>query len=450
VRGRSAAMAREGDTPMAEQAQAMGGKKWGDALRQRDFAAIADWFTSYFFGVAALALVLVGIAAGLDKDVATGFRVFVLSLMLAAASTACGWLLGLLFGVPRTLARAQAAPAASAAGATPAGQNGDARGPSSRVNTNLEDISDWLTKTMVGVGLTQLFTVPGYLWRIAGKLNESGLVWTPYGQLLALSVLLYFAPGGFWLGYVGTRTILTKLFDTIDGVDIPAKDVAAAAEPANLRLDPAARGVEPPDSALAAIDRVLLRTPMQALQTPQQFAAWGAAQARDGKLQTAQTALEQALKSDPANRNFKEQLATVYAAQGKRAEAEPLVREVPNTDVAVFHALYEPPPQGFQKAIAVGEELLMRPEHQTNASLHAWLAAAYGQCYKYDHEHGADAAALATVKAKVLREIEAAIRADSSTRRLLHSLWRPAPGQEDDDLACFAPDDSELTALLGA
>jgi hypothetical protein len=83
----------------------------------------------------------------------------------------------------------------------------------SRANTNLEDISDWLTKTFVGVGLTQLFAVPHYLWQVAGQFNSHGFGWENHGQLLALALLLYFGPGGFWLGYVGTRTILTALLD---------------------------------------------------------------------------------------------------------------------------------------------------------------------------------------------------------------------------------------------
>jgi hypothetical protein len=178
---------------------------WSDALQAQNFAAIADWFIGYFFAIGALLLILSGIAAGADKGLAAGVRVLLLSSLFAAASTVSGWLLGFLFGVPRTLVRGQTGSIApdQAQGRSPA---------TSRVNTNLEDISDWLTKTIVGVGLTQLFAVPAFVWKVAGELDGHGFGWEPYGRLLAIGLFFYFAPGGFWLGYVGTRTILARLF----------------------------------------------------------------------------------------------------------------------------------------------------------------------------------------------------------------------------------------------
>jgi len=123
---------------------------------------------------------------------------------------------------------------------------------------------------------------------------------------------------------------------------------------------------------------------------------------------------------------------------------------VPNTDVAVYHALYEPPPGGFQKAISVGEELLKRPGQEKNAMLHVWLASAYGQQHAYEQSRGASAAELQSIKDKAVREVNAAIAAEARTRDLLRSLWKPQPNAEDRDLESFPPDDPDLTRLLGA
>jgi hypothetical protein len=188
---------------------------WAAALRERDFASIADWFILYFFTVGALLLIFSGIAVGVDQGPAAGLRVFLLSSLFAAASTVSGWLFGLLFGVPRSLARGQIGTAAPP-NDTQADQSQARPSATSRVNTNLEDISDWLTKTIVGVGLTQLYALPAFFWKVAGELNAHGFGWEHHGRLLALGLFFYFAPGGFWLGYVGTRTILTKLFESID------------------------------------------------------------------------------------------------------------------------------------------------------------------------------------------------------------------------------------------
>ncbi|NBD32497.1 MAG: hypothetical protein GVY17_05900 [Cyanobacteria bacterium] len=62
--------------------------------------------------------------------------------IVAVASLIGGGFVGFLFGVPRTLS-----------------QNGQENDPSSsaiQANTNLEQISDWLTKILVGVSLTQI------------------------------------------------------------------------------------------------------------------------------------------------------------------------------------------------------------------------------------------------------------------------------------------------------
>jgi hypothetical protein len=100
-------------------------RSWSAALKDQDFASIADWFTYYLFSVGAVGLAAAGLAAGVEaalalelspssktpgsiallEGFAVGLRVFVLSLVFAAPSMVSGWLLGLLFGIPRTLAR---------------------------------------------------------------------------------------------------------------------------------------------------------------------------------------------------------------------------------------------------------------------------------------------------------------------------------------------------------
>jgi len=111
-----------------------------------------------------------------------GFTIF----FWALACYAIGSLLGFLFGIPRVLqGRVANSDSPSSSG-----------GPGSRpgatyqllINTNLDDISDWLTKIVVGVGLVQLKTIPGFIYRlavlIAGKHGEQ----VPF----TIAVVLYF------------------------------------------------------------------------------------------------------------------------------------------------------------------------------------------------------------------------------------------------------------------
>jgi hypothetical protein len=416
---------------------------WADALRRKDFGSIADWFASRFFVMGGIGILAVGVAAGWQLKPSDGFRILSLSLIFGGACTISGWLLGLLFGVPRTLSRPTTpAPAAGSPGGAAAGSAAGSA-PSSRVNTNLEDVSDWLTKTLVGVGLTQLLAAPAFLWAAAGKLDAMGFGWSPYGRLLALALFFYFTPGGFWLGYVGTRTILTKLFESIDGLSPENVEESAKAE--NLKLDPSAN-VVPASDGLAQADRALLSTPLQSLSTPKEMAAWGGAQARAGNLTAAQTALEEAHKTAPGDTDIRQQLATVYTARGMRAEADRLTPDDATTEVALYNALYEK--DGYTKAIDIGERLIKRPGSDKNSTLHVWLACAYGQKYKALKSQNENDPALPDLKKLVLREIDAAIAASPGSRELLHSVWKPPAGEIDNDLTGFPPDDADLMARL--
>jgi hypothetical protein len=77
--------------------------------------------------------------------------------LIALAFGSIGSLIGFLFGIPRTLQlEVPITPKTQDAGKS------DGKDDSFRqnVNTNLEQISDWLTKILVGVGLTQLDQAP--------------------------------------------------------------------------------------------------------------------------------------------------------------------------------------------------------------------------------------------------------------------------------------------------
>jgi hypothetical protein len=73
--------------------------------------------------------------------------------LVAGGAFLAGGLLGFLFGIPRSLAG-------------PEGADGKTELGAYRPNTNLEQISDWLTKILVGVGFVQFTT----LARHAGEL----------------------------------------------------------------------------------------------------------------------------------------------------------------------------------------------------------------------------------------------------------------------------------------
>ena len=81
-----------------------------------------------------------------------------------------------------------------------------------KANTNLVEISDWLTKMIVGVGLYQLSTLPGKLRILADYFATSfGSPAAP--SALVMAILGYFGIFGFLLGYLWARIYLTKEFE---------------------------------------------------------------------------------------------------------------------------------------------------------------------------------------------------------------------------------------------
>ena len=84
-----------------------------------------------------------------------------------------------------------------------------ARASRYRPNTNLEQISDWLTKILVGVGLVEFESIRDGILRMARSVG-SGL--GPGEHLVfATGILVYFCVCGFFLSYLWTRLHLPTL-----------------------------------------------------------------------------------------------------------------------------------------------------------------------------------------------------------------------------------------------
>jgi hypothetical protein len=130
---------------------------------------------------------------------AEALRTACVGLMIAGAAALVGGLLGFLFGIPRAL-QSDEAPAPQPGAA----KEGDHPTVSYKANTNLEQISDWLTKILVGVGLTQLAFLPDNLYALAAFLGPA-LGAVPQTEVMAGGVVLSFAVCGFLFGYLWTR-----------------------------------------------------------------------------------------------------------------------------------------------------------------------------------------------------------------------------------------------------
>lgn len=170
--------------------------------RRNKISPEAEKYINRFLTIAeavliAFPLVMLGIyCAGLP---AHGLTAFGAAAMVAAASCLSGALLGFLFGVPRALS--------SDTGTHSARQDG-------RLipNTNLEQVSDWLTKIILGATLVQL----GNLTRGFAELTTSvsSIFGSPTmeNRIVTGATILYSAVLGFFAAYIAARSIITFLF----------------------------------------------------------------------------------------------------------------------------------------------------------------------------------------------------------------------------------------------
>jgi len=134
------------------------------------------------------------------------------ALVVAGAALLAGGLLGFLFGIPKKLQQ----DTLSAANTRPDTNGQDAaRSVAYQGNTNLEQISDWLTKILVGVGLTQLASIPAALQNYASY-TAAGLGNFASGQVFAIALLIYFLICGFLITYLWTRWYLAGTFRQAD------------------------------------------------------------------------------------------------------------------------------------------------------------------------------------------------------------------------------------------
>jgi uncharacterized membrane protein len=126
--------------------------------------------------------------------------------MWAMACLASGALLGFLFAVPK---------------ANRAASNTARLLP----NTNIEEVSDWLTKIIVGVGLVNLRVLISYFDTYSDRLSSSLAVTPTYASAL----ILYFSVLGMIEGYILTRLFLVRQLAALEAPIPVAPDHRTAA-----------------------------------------------------------------------------------------------------------------------------------------------------------------------------------------------------------------------------
>lgn len=169
-----------------------------------------------------LAIFLLGTAAVIIGGIGTGGYKISAALIWGFGFCVSGMLLGFLFAIPRVL------PAGTVV-APPVKQGADASAPpaqaavvnapsngQSEINSNLVEVSDWLTKIIVGVGLVELKNLPMAAESVAIFVAPSLGYATGKGAPVVGGIMLFFSVHGFLIGYLLTRIYLAMILKWAD------------------------------------------------------------------------------------------------------------------------------------------------------------------------------------------------------------------------------------------
>jgi tetratricopeptide (TPR) repeat protein len=171
----------------------------------RTVKRLAQTATGFGFGM------LILFAARLLPDVQQALGTAAAGSLIAAACLMVGAVLGFLFGLPRILHQ-EPAP-------------GELGTVAHRVNTNLEQISDWLTKILVGLGLANIGRIPDQLTTLSRRLAVAlSAQPSAASEQLALAVVTFFLVLGFLLGYLWTRLELAPAIRQADLSSVGTED----------------------------------------------------------------------------------------------------------------------------------------------------------------------------------------------------------------------------------
>ena len=333
----------------------------------------------------------------------------------AIACLVAGGALGFLFGIPKSVQGASVATAEGKTRPQPA--------YAQRVNTSLEEVSDWLTKLLLGIGLVQLGKVPGLLRSYSKVINaDSGAL--PNSEGFGIAIIVYFSILGFLGFYLITRLYLQRALGEAAsmGLDIVTAGAKLSIEE-TIALKNSTIGFregqrELTGAASNAAKRLLEEVEdIEELETAQDHALWGKAQLNEANYAktdadkatayaAAVDAYKQASELGPSDIDIQQEYAAALFLQGilkadwKHDQTfidrvrEPLMKACRLSPGATYEArknlyssltwitLYATPPEKYNETIRLVADYERDPGHMPSGTIQVNLACAYGQKMK--------------------------------------------------------------------
>jgi hypothetical protein len=395
-------------------------------------------------------------------------------MLVCIAAASVGAIVGFLFGVPRPISESGAQISASsgaASGGSQGGADNAGKVPTTeqhqtagwQSSTNLTQISDWLTKIIVGVGLVDFHKVLPILTALTTFVGGQLLGGIAGTRLVLPSLMFAGSIFGFMYSYLFTQLFLAALMAySANQVTNPMalygseKAEMAAIGPSDPRIAPSPRGVLTPETAPADVEptqpqkeaaRRISTVPLDDISDSDSLLAWARAQAVLNDYKSAVSGYGKLLQIQRKPEVLAE-ASRVYARAGDITTARTLIEEAAlNRDQTspvarariVFdagnYALYDPPPGGYTRALTLLDDATMAAD--TTGGLHVLRACANGQRYSYEGDNLTQDAR-DRLEAGVFHDLEIAWKMPGNANWIRYLLTpRSGEGQTDDDLKSF-------------
>lgn len=372
------------------------------------------------------------------------------AILWALACSAAGTLAGFLFGIPRVVQ--YNAPPQNPGNTAPdkAATNSETKPVESsyQINTNLEQVSDWLTKIIVGLGLVELRRIDDYLVRAATFIGPG--IGNANSQALAGGIIIYFSVLGFLGGYIMTRLFLAGAFARADrGINQKeeklVKDATLSVEDSDATLNP---------KELEAAEKIA-KAPLQSLKVSE-IPIWAKAKLMVGHLEEAADAYNFLLRTEPRNALYHIRLAHVHASRRdwgqalkeakiardslSRGASDQLVQQV--YEALTYYPLYVQT-DGYKETIEFADEYRQLRGKKLTGAMWVNVASARGQQASKDSQN------YQLAKTKALEAIREAIKDSPEWKVRLKALLNPSEDSEDDDLKIFQGQRKFLDLIVG-
>jgi hypothetical protein len=157
-----------------------------------------------------------------------------LGLLWCLSCITVGLLGGFLFAIPRVPASRRLTDKSNSDDTSKSNDKSSREGGGLGINTNLEEISDWLTKILVGIGLVEAKTLKGYLKSVGHYIGQS---LGSNGDVIAVGLVVFSLCIGFLSGFLATRLFISPSLRRADADTAGINEVEKVAQEAKDKSD---------------------------------------------------------------------------------------------------------------------------------------------------------------------------------------------------------------------